>query len=111
MNTRNEGSEGFVMIYPKEISTSVIDALRDKLLQPRDLAVLMALMTEVDRSNGKVEITQRFLASRMGVKECDCSASFRRLRSQGLVTLMRDSRTGYTHYLINPRLLTVGGPQ
>lgn len=98
-------------MFPEEVSVSVIGALRDKLLQPRDLAVLLALMAELNWRNGRVEITQRALALHMGIKECDCGASVRRLQSLRFVARMKDLRSGNTYFLINPRLLTVGGPQ
>lgn len=111
MRSRDDDSEGFVMIFTEEISISVLGALRDKLLQHRDLSVLVALMAEVNWRNGKAEISQRVLARQLGIQEPHCSVSVRRLQSQRLVARMRDPRSGNTYFLINPRLVTVGGPQ
>jgi hypothetical protein len=111
MKARDDDSEGFVMMFTEETAISVIGGMRHKRLQPRDLAVLMALMTEMNWRNGKVEITQRALAEQLGIQETNCSTSIRRLQSQRLVARMRDPRSGNTYFLINPRLVAVGGPQ
>lgn len=99
------------MLFTEAGQDTLLSALREKRLQPRDMAVLMALILHCDWRSGRVRITQRALAAAMGQEESNCSASVGRLQKMRLVARVRDPHTGEPSFLINPELASVGGAQ
>ena len=102
-------NEDFVMVHRRDLS-STIDLVRQRHLEPRDMAVLTAMLCEMD-STGRCRVTVAHLAERLGIQRTHCSASISRLRQQMILARVRDQRSGSTHFLLNPYVASVGGPQ
>lgn len=99
------------MVSTQGIIEVVLEALVAKALQPRDLAVLMAVMANVNWRVGRANVTQRSIARDLGIRESNCSLSISRLRDAGILARGIDQRSGHAYYLINPRLGWVGSTQ
>jgi hypothetical protein len=111
MKPRENGSEDFVMTFPQGICDHAIDGLKAKRLLPRDLAVLMAVLGNVNWRSGRANVTPTGLAMQMGILSSNCIASITRLRKELLISRVRDRHTGDNYFLINPKVAAVGGPQ
>lgn len=110
MKPRQNGSENFVMVFPEELCEKAVLAVKQKTLQPRDLAVLIALLGNVNWRSGRAQITPSGLAQQLGILDGNCRASISRLRKQLLISRMVDRYSGESYFLINPYLASVGGP-
>jgi hypothetical protein len=111
MKPRQNGSENFVMVFPEELCEKAVMAVKAKQLQPRDLAVLLALMGNMNWRSGRAQVTPNGLADQLGVVGSNVRASISRLRKQLLISRVVDRYTGEAYFLINPYLAAVGGPQ
>lgn len=111
MKPRENGTEDFVMTFPQGICDHAIDGLKTKRLQPRDLAVLMAVLGNVNWRSGRAKVTPGGLALQMGILRSNCVTSISRLRKELLISRVVDPHTGENYYLINPRVAAVGGSQ
>jgi hypothetical protein len=110
MNPKEGGHEEFLMVHRRDLD-SVIDLVKDRRLELRDMAVFNALMAEMEVASGKVKVSATYLADRLGVKLPVCISSLSRLRKELLVSKVRDKRSGSTYFLLNPYVASVGGPQ
>lgn len=110
MNPREGGHEEFLMVHRRDLD-SVIDLVKARKLELRDMAVFNALMAEMEVASGKVKVSATYLADRLGVKLPVCISSLTRLRKELLVSKVRDKRSGSTYFLLNPYVASVGGPQ
>lgn len=99
------------MTFPQGICDHAIDALKTKRLQPRDLAVLMAVLGNMNWRSGRAKITASGLATQMGILRSNCVTSIGRLRKELLISRVADPHTGENYYLVNPKVAAVGGPQ
>jgi Tfp pilus assembly protein PilX len=99
------------MVFPEELCEKAVQAVKSKTLQPRDLAVLIALLGNVNWRSGRAQITPNGLAQQLGILDSNCRASISRLRKQLLISRIVDRYTGESFFLINPYLASVGGPQ
>lgn len=99
------------MTFPQGICDHAIDGLKTKRLQPRDLAVLMAVLGNVNWRSGRANVTPNGLAIQMGILRSNCVTSISRLRKELLISRVVDRHTGENYYLINPRVAAVGGSQ
>lgn len=99
------------MLFTDWGQQTVLTALRNRHLEPKDMAVLLALCFHCDWRSGRVRITQKALAAAMGIHASHCSAAVTRLQKMRLVARVRDLHTGEPYFLINPELAAVGGPQ
>jgi len=111
MKPRKNGSENFVMVFTTELYEHAVLALKEKRLQPRDLAVLVAMLSNADWRSGRIKTTARGLAEQMGIQQSNCTTSISRLRAAMLVSHVYNVRTGDSYYLINPYVASVGSPQ
>jgi hypothetical protein len=111
MRPREDGSENFVMVFTDELLSTAVGALADKRLEPRDLAVLMALLANTNWRSGRACVTQKALAQQMRVSSPHVCLSIKRLRDEQLVARAVDGTSGHAFFLINPRLASVGSPQ
>lgn len=89
----------------------VIEAMRSKRLQPRDLATFMALMANMNWRTGRVRVTTTALAEQMGVPISNVSTSVSRLSKESLVHRMKDESTGEVFFMLNPTVVSVGSQQ
>ena len=105
-----EEQERFVMIHQTSDLESVLAAVARRDLEPRDLAVFVGLIANMDRV-GKVRSTSTALAQQLGVDPSLVGKSVTRLRRQMMVAKVYDRKTGETYFLLNPYIASVGGPQ
>ena len=110
MNPRSNGNENFVMVFPEELCEKAVLAVKAKTLHPRDLAVLVALLSNVNWRSGRAQITPNGLAQQLGMLDSNIRASISRLRKQLLISRVLNRGSGENYFLINPYLASVGGP-
>lgn len=110
MNPKDSGHEDFVMVHRKDLD-AVIDLVKTRRLQLRDMAVFNALIAEMEPTTGKVRVTASHLSERLGVKLPVCISALTRLRKEFLVSKVHDKRSGSYYFLLNPYVASVGGPQ
>jgi Tfp pilus assembly protein PilX len=111
MKPRDNGNENFVMVFPEGLYEQAVLAVKNKQLQPRDLAVLVAILGNVNWRSGQAQITPNGLAEQLGVQPSNCRMSVSRLRKNMLISRIVNRRSGESYYLVNPYLASVGGPK
>lgn len=87
-----------------------IPHLKERKLQPRDFAVLFALMTRCDSKTGKIKFTVNGLADEIAFNPTSLCASLKRLKQALLIANVQE-RDGERFYLINPYMFSVGRKQ
>ena len=110
MKSKEEGQEGFVMVHQRDLE-SAISLVAARKLELRDMAVFMGLMAYMNWRSGRVPITAKALAERLGIKLPVCVSSLTRLKKEMLVARVVDRNSGDNYYLLNPYVASVGGPQ
>jgi len=110
MKSKEEGQEGFVMVHQRDLE-SAISLVAARKLELRDMAVFMGLMAHMNWRSGRVPITAKALAERLGIKLPVCVSSLTRLKKEMLVARVVDRNSGDNYYLLNPYVASVGGPQ
>jgi hypothetical protein len=110
MKSKEEGQEGFVMVHQRDLE-SAISLVATRKLELRDMAVFMGLMAHMNWRSGRVPITAKALAERLGIKLPVCVSSLTRLKKEMLVARVVDRNNGDNYYLLNPYVASVGGPQ
>lgn len=99
----------FAMFYPLD-ATRYLCYLENKTLQPRDFAVLFAMMSFCDTKTARIKFSVSYLAGKIGTSPPNVSTSISRLKKALLVARLKDSR-GLDFYMINPYLFSVGSRQ
>ena len=110
MKSKEEGQEGFVMVHQRDLE-SAISLVATRKLELRDMAVFMGLMAHMNWRSGRVPITAKALAERLGIKLPVCVSSLTRLKKEMLVARVVDRNSGDNYYLLYPDVASVGGPQ
>ena len=100
-------SELFVKVHPGAITAA--DLLRgDNGLMPRDVAMLFAMVMEMDPGTGRINLSTGALARKCGVSQSNATTSVTRLKKLGLVLSRRDRDSGACFFLVNPEFASVG---
>ena len=100
-------SELFVKVHPGAITAA--DLLRgDNGLMPRDVAMLFAMVMEMDPGTGRINLSTGALAKKCGVAQSSATTSVTRLKKLGLVLNRRDRDSGGYFFLVNPEFASVG---
>lgn len=110
MSLSLEEQERFVMLHLSRDLESVLAAVARRDLEPRDLAVLVCLISFMDRM-GKVRSTSAAVAAQLGVSPSLVGKSITRLRTQAIIAKVYDNKSGETYFLVNPYVASIGGPQ
>ena len=110
MKSKEDGQEGFVMVHQRDLE-SAISLVATRKLELRDMAVFMGLMAHMNWRSGRVPITAKALAERLGIKLPVCVSSLTRLKKEMMVARVVDRNSGDNYYLLNPYVASVGGPQ
>jgi DNA-binding MarR family transcriptional regulator len=106
-SSKVERTELFVKVHPASITAA--DLLRgDNGLQPRDVAVLFALVMEMDPGTGRINLTISALARKCGLRQPNTSTSVSRLKKLGLILARRDRDSAGHFFLVNPEFASVG---
>ena len=98
------------MVHQRDLE-SAISLVATRKLELRDMAVFMGLMAHMNWRSGRVPITAKALAERLGIKLPVCVSSLTRLKKEMLVARVVDRNSGDNYYLLNPYVASVGGPQ
>lgn len=106
----NHDGDGFVMVYPTHMR-DVLEFTRDRLLQPRDSAVLIGMIAHVDGYSGKARVSPNELARLLGMEEGHVYLSIKRLRNCRLAARYRNPRTDEVCFVLNPELMVAGNRQ
>lgn len=110
MKSRDDGNEGFVMVHQHDLDCAV-SLVGRRVLELRDMAVLMALMASMNWRSGRVHVTAKGVADQLKIKLPVCVSSLTRLRKQQMISRVMDRHTGENYFLVNPYLVSVGGPK
>jgi predicted transcriptional regulator len=84
---------------------------RDPDLQPRDLAVLMAIIGQMNHKTGRVHETTSSLARKCDLRQSNVALSISRLKKKCLIINRYDKNLCAYYMLVNPMLASVGGPK
>ena len=91
-------------------SKKLVKLVKNRELQPRDFAVLFAIMTQCDVKTGEIRFMVKTLSEQINMNPTSFSNSLKRLKANFLVaTIVKHS--GDKYYLINPYLFSVGRRQ
>jgi hypothetical protein len=107
MQGSGRGQRTWAMAHFEELERCV-SLVGERKLQPRDMAVLVALMSHINPVTGKVEVTAKKLAEGLAMAYTDTVGSITRLRKELVVTRLVDDRSGVPYYLLNPHVVSVG---
>lgn len=89
----------------------VLGLIRDRRLELRDAAPLLALIAHIDWKTGRSKTTAAAVAAELGIRSDNCRASMSRLRRQALAVWVVNRKTGESYYLVNPALAFSGSAQ
>ena len=84
--------------------------MRDPDLKPRDVAILMALIGEMDPQTGRINLAVSELARRCGIVQSTVALSISRLKKKLLVINRQDRDSKAYYMLVNPDLASQGAP-
>jgi hypothetical protein len=105
---RKDPAYGFVMCHVADIYRCG-ELLKEKVLKPRDLAVLVILVGYHNARSGLCHVSLTHLAESMGARLTDVSSCMSRLKKALLVATYVDKKTGQRSYLLNPHVFSAGG--
>ena len=110
MNSKWDDEDRFVKAHLGQLE-QLLEALKDRRLQPRDMAVVMGLLAHANWRSGKIAITAVRLAEELGMVDKHVISSFSRLRKELVITKLLDETSGLPYYLLNPMMFSVGPMQ
>ena len=100
---------GFALFHVFECE-KVIELVKNKVLNQRDISVLFAIMSKIDTRTGRARFVVKNLATEFGVNATSISASISRLKKAVLIATFTEY-SGDKYYLVNPYLFSVGTKQ
>ena len=99
----------FVMLQLSDGGLSqAVQLIGERKLQPRDAALLLALMSHTDTMTGRIRVTSQRLSEQLGVQDSEVRAGIGRLKKQHQLRLIRNVETGERYYLLNPWVVRSG---
>lgn len=101
-------SDLFVKVHMDKITGAML--MRDPDLKPRDVAILMALIGEMDPQTGRINLAVSELARRCGIVQSTVALSISRLKKKLLVINRQDRDSKAYYMLVNPDLASQGAP-
>jgi len=97
----------FVKVHMERITGAML--MSDPDLLPRDVALLLALVGEMDPGTGRINLSASSLAKKCGVRQSNVATSLSRLKKKLLVINRKDKNSGAYYMLVNPDFASVGG--
>lgn len=82
--------------------------LAERILQPRDVAILFCLTEMVNPANGKAVTTTSGLARKLNMRQPLVAHSVKRLKAARIAVNRKDRDGGYWYFRLNPRYVSVG---
>jgi len=102
-------SERFIKVHMERITGAML--MRDPDLMPRDVAILLVLIGEMDHKSGRIDLCASELARKCEIRQSTMALSLSRLKKKLLVIPRRDPDSKAYFMLINPDFASVGaGP-
>lgn len=98
----------FMMIDRHGVA-EVVALARSKALQPRDYAVLMALISGWTHTDNSTTGSSAELAAQLGANRDDVIRSLARLRRAGLLVRWKAGRERRNRSILSPSFITAGG--
>lgn len=102
-----ETNEFFAKVHLKA-PTPITQLLKERTLQPRDVATLYCMVESMNPKSGKVHLRPSALAEMTGMKLPNMTNTLKRLRNAMVVVQQKDKDTGGYYYLICPQYVSVG---
>jgi len=87
----------------------VVERLRSRALSGSDMKVFWAVVSFVEPRKGYAEVTVRHLADQLEMNYTQTVNSISRLQKEMLLVKWRDSVSGQSCILPNPKLVSCGG--
>ncbi|NBW77014.1 MAG: hypothetical protein EBR34_14630 [Sphingomonadaceae bacterium] len=103
-------ADRFVMVHQAQDLEGLLAALARRDLQHRDISVLLAMISRMDRT-GKVRVTALALAEQLEMAHTVCIGSISRLRKHAVLVKVYDRQSGSHYFILNPYVASIGGPQ
>ena len=91
--------------------TPLYQLLAQRVLLPRDLAVLYCMVEMMNPRSGRIEIRPSVLAEKLGMRLPDITHTLKRLREAHVMVQQKDRDTGGYYYLVCPQYVSVGTDQ
>jgi hypothetical protein len=107
MNSKWSDEGRFVKTHLGELEQLLV-AVKDRRLQPRDMAVVMGMLSHASWQSGKIAVNAARLAEELGMVDKHVISSISRLRKELVITKLLDEKTGLPYYLLNPKMFSVG---
>lgn len=107
-NYEKDPTYGFLMCHVADVY-QYVEMLKDKVLKPRDFAVLFALISYHNARSGLCHVSATHLAEQTGARLADISSCISRLKKALLVATYVDQKTRQKSYLLNPHVFSSGG--
>lgn len=82
-----------------------------KVLQPRDVAIVLVLLQNMHPTTGKIHLSVTALAERLGITVSHAQHSISRLKRSRVLVNRKDRDTGALFFLINPMYASAGVAQ
>ena len=99
--------ELFTVVYHKDTS-SVLDLIRNRSLQPMDAAVLLYMVTKVNISTSRISVAASAISEAVGIKQTLVYTSLKRLVKE--MVLGKGQTDGVAYYMLNPYYFDAGVP-
>lgn len=84
------------------------EALHERRIKHQDVSLLMFLALHVDPRTGRIRVSLKYIAEKMGLSHTAACTSFKRLQENGYAVRCRIVKTGDTYILLNPYLFSPG---
>lgn len=95
----------FIKIHSEGLG-ELLDLLRLKKLQPKDMAVLITMATVMEPNSNRTYIRARKIAELLNTNINTTHASIKRLREHFLIVKTTDKELGNTFNLVSPYIFT-----
>lgn len=103
----SDSLDRFAKFYLSGMS-EVLKLIANKKILPRDVAVLIAMASEMQIRSGRTRMRASKIADLLNVSQNHVQASIKRLRQAQLIVKTTDNRTHEVVYLISPYLFAGG---
>ena len=101
MNSKWDDEDRFVKAHLGQLE-QLLEGVKERRLQPRDMAVVMGLLAHANWKSGKISATAARLAEELGMVDKHVISSISRLRKELVITKLLDPTSGLPFYLLKP---------
>ena len=102
-----ETNDFFAKVHLKA-PTPIKELLRERVLKPRDVAVLYCMVESMNPRSGRINLRPSAIAQMLGMRLPDITNVLKRLRDVHVMVQQKDYDTGGYYYLICPQYVSVG---